>query len=94
MAEREQVGYDVGGLFAEAVLDELDDFAEADDGVRVLPVDLVVGQRRIAAGVEDEVLLEENDEAVLDLAPIQVGDTCDGCESLTSVAREDREDPL
>jgi hypothetical protein len=50
-----------------------------------LPVDLVVGDGRIAAGVKDEVLLEENDKAVLDLPAIQVGGASDSCESLSSM---------
>jgi hypothetical protein len=39
--------------------------------------------------VEDEVLLEEDDEAVLDLSPVQVGSACDGCETLAPMTRED-----
>ena len=89
MAEGKQVGHDICGFLAEAVFDQFDNLAEADDGVGILPVDLIVGQGRIAAGVEDEVLLEEDDEAVLDLSPVQVGSACDGCETLAPMTRED-----
>jgi hypothetical protein len=44
--------------------------------------------------VENEVLLQEDDEAILDLSPVQVGSASDGCETLPSMAREDRIDPL
>lgn len=94
MAEGEQVGHDVRGLFPESVLYQLCYLSEADDGVRVLPVDLIVGQGSIVAGVKDEVLLEKYDKSVLDLPSVQVGSAGDGCETLPSMAREDRVYPL
>lgn len=59
-----------------------------------MPVDFVVGQGRIAARVEDEVLLEEDDEPVLDLPSVEVGSAGDGCKTLPSMARKNREYPL
>jgi hypothetical protein len=94
VAEGDEIGDDVGGLFAEAVLNELERLAVADEGVGLLPVDLVVGDLGVVDRVEEQVLLDEDDEAVLDLATAQVGGACKGREGLAAVARKDGEDAL
>lgn len=43
----------------------------------------------MVAGVEDEVLLEQDDEPVLDLPAVQVGCAGNSCERLPAMARED-----
>lgn len=48
----------------------------------------------MVARVEDEVLLEENDEAVFDLAASEVGGAGDCCQRLATMAGEDRVYPL
>jgi hypothetical protein len=57
-----------------------------------LPVNLIVGGDLVAARVEDEVLLQQDDEAVLDLARVEVRGATDGSERLAAVAGEDRVD--
>jgi hypothetical protein len=94
VAEGDEIGDDVGGLFAEAVLDELERLAVADEGVGLLPVDLVIGDLGVVDRVEEQVLLDEDDEAVLDLATAQVGGAGKGREGLAAVARKDGEDAL
>ena len=94
MAKGEQVGHEVAGLLSKAILDTIHDFAQADERVRILPVDFVVGDRGIAGRVEDDVLLEQNGDAVLDLAAVEVRGAHNGGEGLPAVARKHREDAL
>jgi hypothetical protein len=94
MTEGEQIGYDVAGLLAEAIFDTAHDLAEADECVRILPVDLVVGDRGVVGRMEDDVLLEQYGDAVLDLAAVEVRGAHNGGEGLPSVARKHREDAL
>jgi hypothetical protein len=49
---------------------------------------------RVADGVEEQVLLDQDDEAVLDLATAQVGGASEGGEGLAAVARKNGEDAL
>lgn len=94
MTEGEEVGHDIGGFFSIAVLDQLGHFAEANKCVGVLPVDFVVGGGRIVAGMEDEVLLQQDGETVLDLPRVQVGGAGNDCERLPAMAGENGVDSL